>query len=183
MTGILLALVLSLLPVTAFSAQKITAGSLCKVVNQKITYKNVSFTCLKSGKKTIWSQTPKTATKPTPTPTPNYERKDWEIVYLKIWDEFNNAQNQGTFPFVYRLSPTVNQAKALESIAAYDKAMKPWLAILNGAEVSPVVWTIMSEKDYAWWKQVVAEQEKINPYYAWEPNTNILGHCGLSQQL
>ena len=68
--GVSLALVLSLSPVAAFSAQKVTAGSLCKVVNQKITYKNVNFTCLKSGKKMIWSQSPKTASKPTSKSSP-----------------------------------------------------------------------------------------------------------------
>jgi hypothetical protein len=187
--SLILALPLTLIPVFASSATKVTPGSKCKVQKQKIDYQDKTYTCIRSGKKLVWNkgaavvnptplQTP--ISKPTPTTTPTYERKDWEIVYLKIWDELNNAQNQGTFPFVYRLSPTVNQAKASESIAAYDKAMKLWLAILNGAEVSPVIWTIMSEKDYAWWKQVVDEQEKINPNYAWDPNTNVLGHCGLS---
>lgn len=70
MTGILFSLVLSLLPVNAFSAQKVSAGSICKVVNQKITYKNVNFTCLKSGKKMIWSQTPKSASKSTSKSSP-----------------------------------------------------------------------------------------------------------------
>ena len=189
--GFLIALAISLIPAISTSAPKVTPGATCKVNKQSVTYSKKTYTCVKAGKKLIWNKgvavkTPisnaTTTPSATPIPTPTYDRKDWEIVYLKIWDEFNNSQNQGSFPFIYRLSPTVNQAKASESIAAYDKAMKLWLAILNGAEVSPVIWTIMSEKDYAWWKQVVDEQEKINPNFAWDPNTNILGHCALSAQ-
>ena len=58
--------------------------------------------------------------------------------------------------------------------------MKLWMAVLDGARVNPVVWTIMSEKDYGWWKQVVDEQEGKSAYYAWDPTTNMLGHCQLS---
>jgi hypothetical protein len=38
----------------------------------------------------------------------------------------------------------------------------------------------MSEKDYAWWKQVVEQQEGTSANYAWNPTTNMLGHCQLS---
>ena len=115
---------------------------------------------------------------PTPSPTPTIIRKDWEFIYLKIWDELDKAQSQGSFPFEYKLSPTVNQDKAKESIAAYDKAMKLWMAVLNGEKVSPVIWTIMSEKDYAWWKQVSEQQEGYSSS-VWNPVTNMLGHCQL----
>jgi len=97
---------------------------------------------------------------------------------LKIWDELDKAQNQGSFPFEYKLSPTVNQDKANESISAYDNAMKLWMAVLDGAKISPVIWTIMSEKDYAWWKQV-SEQQEGYPRTVWNPVTNIIGHCQL----
>ena len=48
--------VLSLIPVTAVSAQKITPGSTCKVLNQKVVYQNKSYTCTKSGKKLVWNK-------------------------------------------------------------------------------------------------------------------------------
>jgi hypothetical protein len=38
----------------------------------------------------------------------------------------------------------------------------------------------MSEKDYDWWKQVVDQQEGSSANYAWNPNTDMLGHCKLS---
>ncbi|MEY5018393.1 MAG: hypothetical protein RJB54_311 [Actinomycetota bacterium] len=180
---------------TNLSSAAVT-GSKCTKAGATKIVANKKYTCIKSGKKLLWDKgkplatkieptlkpTPTSTPTPTPTPTPTQiiDRKDWELVYLKIWDEYNSAQNQGKFPFIYKLSPNVNKAKADESIAAYDKAMKPWLAILNGAKVSPVVWVIMSEKDYAWWKELVDQQEGTSANYAWNPTTNMLGHCQLS---
>ena len=54
--GLLIALVLTLVPTTAFSAQKITAGSICKVYKQKFTFQKAVFTCIKSGKKLVWAK-------------------------------------------------------------------------------------------------------------------------------
>jgi hypothetical protein len=181
------------------------AGAKCTKAGATATAAGKKFTCVKSGTKLVWNKgvaikkpavtptpiptptpeptptpTPTFTLSPTPTPSPTFDRKAWEFTYLKIWDESEKAQNQGSFPFQYKLSPNVNQEKAKESIAAYDKAMKIWLAVLDGAKVSPVIWTIMSEKDYVWWKQVVDQQEGSSANYAWNPTTNILGHCQLS---
>jgi hypothetical protein len=73
--GLLIALALTLTPATALSAQKISAGSKCKVYKQKVTYQNKSFTCIKSGKKLVWNKgilvvRPKQSVTPTPTLTP-----------------------------------------------------------------------------------------------------------------
>ena len=68
----LIALTLTLIPVSAISAQKITPGSTCKVLNQKVVYQNKSYTCIKSGKKLVWNKgvaVKKPTPRPTPTPT------------------------------------------------------------------------------------------------------------------
>ena len=67
---LLFVIVLSLIPVSALSAQKITPGSACKVLNQKVFYQNKSYTCTKSGKKLIWNKGV-VVKKPTPNPTPS----------------------------------------------------------------------------------------------------------------
>ena len=54
--GLLVALILTLIPITAFSAQKITPGSTCKVYKQKVTNQNKVYTCIKSGKKLVWNK-------------------------------------------------------------------------------------------------------------------------------
>jgi hypothetical protein len=75
--GLLFALAISLIPVTAVSAQKITPGSTCKVLNQKVVYLKKTYTCTKSAKKLTWNKgvavkksTPIPTPTPTPTPTP-----------------------------------------------------------------------------------------------------------------
>ena len=68
--GLLSALILTLIPITAFSAQKITPGSTCKVLNQKVVYQSKSYTCTKSGKKLVWNKGV-VVKKPTPSPTPS----------------------------------------------------------------------------------------------------------------
>ena len=68
--GVLIALAVALIPVTAVSAQKITPGSTCKVLNQKVVYEKKIYTCIKSGKKLIWKKGVAVKVAPTPTPTP-----------------------------------------------------------------------------------------------------------------
>ncbi len=68
-----LSLVLVLSPLTAFSAKKVTAGAACVSLNKKITFQNKIYTCIKSGKKMIWSKgvdVRKEVLSPTPSPTP-----------------------------------------------------------------------------------------------------------------
>ena len=74
--GLLVALVLSLIPAVASSAQKVTAGAVCKTLKQKVTYGNKVYTCSKSGKKLVWSKgvaIKKPTSIPTSTPTPKVE--------------------------------------------------------------------------------------------------------------
>jgi hypothetical protein len=54
--GVILAMALTLIPLTAVSAQKITPGLACKVLNQKVSYQNKSYTCQKIGNKLAWDQ-------------------------------------------------------------------------------------------------------------------------------
>ena len=67
--GLLIALLITLIPVSAISAVKITPGSTCKVLNQKAVYSNKTFTCIKSGKKLVWNKGV-LVKKPAPLPTP-----------------------------------------------------------------------------------------------------------------
>ena len=76
--SITFALLLSLFLPTSHSAQKITAGASCKGLNKKVDYKNKSYTCIKKGKKLVWSKgvaikiaEPAPAPTPTPAPTPS----------------------------------------------------------------------------------------------------------------
>ncbi len=54
--GLVAALFLTLVPLVAYSAQKITPGGSCKVLNQKVVYLNKTYSCIKSGKKLVWNK-------------------------------------------------------------------------------------------------------------------------------
>ena len=72
--GVLFALSLALLPVSAASAQNVIPGSACKVLKQKVVHQNKTHTCLKLGKKLIWSKgvtAVKSAPASTPAPAPS----------------------------------------------------------------------------------------------------------------
>ena len=69
--GVLFALSLALLPVSAASAQNVIPGSACKVLKQKVVHQNKTHTCLKLGKKLIWSKgVPAVKSAPASTPAP-----------------------------------------------------------------------------------------------------------------
>ena len=70
--GFLIALLVALIPAVAVSAPRATPGGTCKVLNQKVTNLNKSYTCIKSGKKLIWNKGVGIKPTPTPTPTPTH---------------------------------------------------------------------------------------------------------------
>jgi len=67
--SLLISVAFSIVPSQVQSAQKITAGSKCKVQKQKVNYLGKTHTCIYSGKKLVWSKGV-VVVKPTPTPTP-----------------------------------------------------------------------------------------------------------------
>ena len=82
LNALIISLLLSLLPLSAFSAQKITAGAACASLNKKVTYQNKIYTCIKSGKKLIWNKgvsVKVAAPKPTPTPSPTQSQNSTPI--------------------------------------------------------------------------------------------------------
>jgi hypothetical protein len=77
----LIALVISLIPLSAFSAQKVAAGTQCKSLNAKAIVKNMTYTCIKKGSKLVWnkgvptkaaapSNSPNSSATSSPSPTP-----------------------------------------------------------------------------------------------------------------
>ena len=68
--ALLLGLAVALIPVAAVSAQKITPGSTCKVLKQKVVYQNKTYTCTKSPKKLTWNKGVVIKPISTSTPTP-----------------------------------------------------------------------------------------------------------------
>ena len=120
---LLIALAVVLIPVTAVSAQKVTPGTTCKVLNQKVVYQNKTFTCTKSGKKLTWDKgvavkKPTPTLTPTPTPAPvtlsalptNYgDTKQPEFVSgVQTPQEIDLSQNSGQIKLTVVLRDDLN---------------------------------------------------------------------------
>ena len=55
-TGVLIALGIALIPINPAAAENVIPSSACKVWNQKVVSQDKTYTCMKSGKKLIWSK-------------------------------------------------------------------------------------------------------------------------------
>jgi hypothetical protein len=54
--GVLLAMGIALIPITADAAQNVTPSTACKVWKQKVVSQDKTYTCIKSGKKLMWNK-------------------------------------------------------------------------------------------------------------------------------
>ena len=54
--GVLLALGIALIPITAGAAENVTPSAACKVWKQKVVSQDKTYTCIKSGKKLMWTK-------------------------------------------------------------------------------------------------------------------------------
>ena len=136
--GFLIALIFTLIPFTAFSAQKITPGIACKIYNQNVTYQNKVYTCIKSGKKLVWNKgvSKSTATKSTPVPvrTPveipiSIDNLDLKGVPQKAYDNVETvlkSRPRTNYAPTVILSPGVNQARVDQEISGLNRAIDLW---------------------------------------------------------
>jgi hypothetical protein len=129
--GLLFALAFALIPGSAVSAQKVTPGSACKFLNQKVVSQNKTYTCIKSGKKLVWNKgvavkkptptrtvTPNVTPTATPTPAPvtlsalpiNYgDTKQPEFVSgVQTPQEIDLSQNSGQIKLTVVLRDDLN---------------------------------------------------------------------------
>ena len=107
--AVLLTAVCALIPLTAYSAQQITPGKFCKVLNQKVKFQNKTYTCIKSGKKLIWNKGVVFQQTPTNTPAETFisEQSDWGIPDPAIpFDSFINVEKIASEAFEKDLPPT-----------------------------------------------------------------------------
>ena len=150
--GLLILLVLTLVPVSAISAQKVNTGSTCKIYKQKITYQSKIFTCIKSGKKLVWSKgvlVIKPAPAPTaigdpvggtPTPTPTPITTPTPTPTLSITELLWSRGVNGVFPIENKtyVIPTALASTWQDAYVNRDGiAYQAWSAISKNVATSP----------------------------------------------
>jgi len=65
---------------------------------------------------------------------------------------------------------------------AYKKASRYWTNYFSPTNANPLVWTLLTEKDYDWYYAKVIELEGSSANHSWNPTTNVFGHCGLNTE-
>jgi hypothetical protein len=159
----MISLAIAAIPVPAVSAPKVTPGSTCKVFKQKVVYQNRTYTCIKSGKKLVWSKgvavikpTPTPTTSPTPAPT---RTKDLSIA--ERWEAIDQTALNVARPFMLAARADSHSVKffwkgsakavpeAIEEIKVrYDAVAKfwaPYVVIKN-----PILVTVGNLNEYEW---------------------------------
>ena len=141
--GILVSLFLSVIPASSFSAQKINSGAVCKIYKQKVTIQNRTYTCIKSGKKLIWSKgkdvakptpIPSIASSPTPEPVASTNNEDLQnmAIFKNALDQIRSYSNKNTnLSKTFYLDPRVS-SKQIEWIKnAQDNVLDSMGGLLN----------------------------------------------------
>ena len=201
--GLLLALALTFIPISAISAQKPTPGSTCKVYNQKITNQNRIYTCIKSGKKLAWNKgemavkpssnaspipifsTPPSST-PTPTPSPistTTTQISSEFTAIAFdWKAKLAANQKWEPPLEIYISPNVSSSletqylnKVIVQIQIGRKILKSF-----GFEFNPKYsFALFTEKDKEWVKENFAFSCGLPEDWFLESSTNVQdgGQC------
>lgn len=136
-------------------------GAACKQLGKVQTTGKNSFTCIKSGKKLVWSKprtavTVKPAPKPAPTPTPlarpSLDNLVPEAVYLYSRSEINSAVERNPAPTVV---PTFHIGKNVpEQIASVikgdlERAFKLWSPTITQSDTVHILWYVSGDLDWA----------------------------------
>lgn len=140
----------------AFSASPIKTGQNCKAFKQTKTYQGMKFTCIKLGKKLVWSKgitarspsptptaTPKPSAAPSTSPTPSVSGSSTptasptpsptpknltplEKLNQDIYERYLKSSNTTSPHFNFVLCPSVNKDMADLTMTAYKNAYSFW---------------------------------------------------------
>ena len=172
----------------------IKAGVTCTTKGQLKTVSGYKYTCIKSGKKLVWSKGVKVAVKvepttPTPTPTPTPSPTPTIQIEIPVgkWQETQFAIVQTLsllkpsviqkLNFVY--SPNVNKSEADKLQASYQEP----ITLLSNLYVNPrpVTFLVFDETERDWWWSQATKIATKMPDDWWggshcQPNP--MSHCG-----
>lgn len=139
--GVLIALALSLIPIAAVSAQKVTPGSTCKVLNQKVVYLKKTYTCVKSGKKQVWNKgvVIKVVVEPTPSQSPVpilLTRREKALAEVKRVYDLNSSY-QPSIKYILANDAPQDFAQLMKEVVPY--ASKFWASEFKPAAEFPII--------------------------------------------
>jgi len=184
----------NLLTIPSTSAA-IKAGATCKIKGQIKTVSGFKYTCIKSGKKIVWSKGEKVIPTPAPTatsapvvaasaapaPVPA-NLTPLQKMNLNIYNRYLAADKKISPSFNFVLCPNVDPAMASITQSSYIDAYSFWASIYKAT--AKINWLLMSEKDWNCWYETTEKFEGPNPvsrsWNVWNKETGALGHCYVS---
>ena len=184
----------NLLTIPSTSAA-IKAGATCKTKGQIKTVSGFKYTCIKSGKKIVWSKGEKVIPTPAPTatsapvvaasaapaPVPA-NLTPLQKMNLNIYNRYLAADKKISPSFNFVLCPNVDPAMASITQSSYIDAYSFWASIYKAT--AKINWLLMSEKDWNCWYETTEKFEGPNPvsrsWNVWNKETGVLGHCYVS---
>lgn len=184
----------NLLTIPSTSAA-IKAGATCKIKGQIKTVSGFKYTCIKSGKKIVWSKGEKVIPTPAPTatsapvvaasaapaPVPA-NLTPLQKMNLNIYNRYLAADKKISPSFNFALCPKVDPAMASITQSSYIDAYSFWASIYKAT--AKINWLLMSEKDWNCWYETTEKFEGPNPvsrsWNVWNKETGALGHCYVS---
>ena len=179
---------------SSIAAQPV-AGGVCSKAGSTQIYKNKKFTCIKSGKKTIWNKgatipNPNPSPKPTPTPTPAPTPAPtptqqpvvvplWQQTQFEIFRELKALKPDKVQILEFILSPKTNKDTAQKLQDAYQEP----ITLLSNLYVNPkpVTFLVMNETEHDWWWEQVQKLSTTMEQSWWggmHCNPNMYSHCG-----
>jgi hypothetical protein len=194
--GLVAVLALGVSP--SISSAAVKAGAACKKEGQVSKKAGKEYTCIKKGKKLVWSKgvviksaapavTPTPTLTPAPIPTPTVTQPPKALTPLEklnadIYQRYVLAQKNISPSFNFVRCPNANKDMAEITEKAYIDAYSFWVPIYKAT--AKVNWLLMSEKDWDCWYETTATFEGPNPisrsWNVWNRNTGILGHCNVN---
>jgi hypothetical protein len=194
--GLVAVLALGVSP--SISSAAVKAGATCKKEGQVSKKAGKEYTCIKKGKKLVWSKgvviksaapavTPTPTLTPAPIPTPTVTQPPKALTPLEklnadIYQRYVLAQKNISPSFNFVRCPNANKDMAEITEKAYIDAYSFWVPIYKAT--AKVNWLLMSEKDWDCWYETTATFEGPNPisrsWNVWNRNTGILGHCNVN---
>jgi hypothetical protein len=194
--GLVAVLALGVSP--SISSAAVKAGATCKKEGQVSKKAGKEYTCIKKGKKLVWSKgvviksaapavTPTPTLTPAPIPTPTVTQPPKALTPLEklnadIYQRYVLAQKNISHSFNFVRCPNANKDMAEITEKAYIDAYSFWVPIYKAT--AKVNWLLMSEKDWDCWYETTATFEGPNPisrsWNVWNRNTGILGHCNVN---
>ncbi len=194
--GLVAVLALGVSP--SISSAAVKAGAACKKLGQVSKKAGKEYTCIKKGKKLVWSKgvviksaapavTPTPTLTPAPIPTPTVTQPPKALTPLEklnadIYQRYVLAQKNISPSFNFVRCPNANKDMAEITEKAYIDAYSFWVPIYKAT--AKVNWLLMSEKDWDCWYETTATFEGPNPisrsWNVWNRNTGILGHCNVN---